>query len=308
MISHLKKSIPTTMAEKRTILVTGCSDGSLGSALALALHHVGWRVFASARNLSKLTAAKDAGIECVQMDVGSDESISAAVEQVKQLTGGSLDGLVNNAGGGYMTPIIHVDIAKAHDLFELNVFSIIRVTQGFLPLLLKSDRGAIIANNTSGSGLLGVGTAFHGAYNASKAAAASITENLRIELVPFGIRVINLVTGAVKSTFHTNAIDCELPPDSIYNVAKDVVEQTMAGNMTGMKAADPNTWAKQVAADISQRNPPHAVYRGGMAGTARLGTLLPTGTLDGTMKKMAGVDVLERRIKEKGGLKKIREQ
>ncbi|KAH7131059.1 hypothetical protein EDB81DRAFT_950456 [Dactylonectria macrodidyma] len=296
------------MAGKRTILVTGCSDGSLGSALALALHQAGWRVFASARNLSKLTAAKAAGIECVKMDVGSDESISAAVDQVKQLTGGSLDGLVNNAGGGYMTPIIHVDIAQAHELFELNVFSIIRVTRTFLPLLLKSDRGAIIANNTSGSGLLGAGTPFHGAYNASKAAASSITENLRIELAPFGIRVINLVTGAVKSTFHANATHCELPSNSIYNMAKNAIEQTMAGNMPGMKHVDATTWAKQVAADISQRNPPHGVYRGGMAGSGRLVTLLPTGTMDGTFKKMSGIDVLERRLKEQGGLNKIREQ
>lgn len=295
------------MAGKRTILVTGCSDGSLGSALALALHQVGWRVFASARNLSKLSAVTAAGIECVQMDVGSDESVSAAVEQVKQLTGGSLDGLINNAGGGYSTPVIHIDIDRIHELFELNVFSIIRATRAFLPLLLKSDRGAMVVNNTSGSGLLGAGMPFQGAYNASKAAASSITEALRTELAPFGIRVINLVTGAVKSTFFKNTPDCELPAGSIYNLAKEAIEGPMSGIQPDMKHIDSATWAKQVAGDISQRNPPHLVFRGSLAGTARLVTLLPTGTMDGTFKKMAGITVLERKIREQGGLEKLQQ-
>ncbi|KAF7558285.1 hypothetical protein G7Z17_g60 [Cylindrodendrum hubeiense] len=294
------------MSGKRTILVTGCSDGSLGSALSLALHQAGWRVFASARNLSKLTVVKAAGIECVQMDVGSNESISAAVEQVKQLTGGSLDGLLNNAGGGYSAPIIHIDIDKAHDLFELNVFSIIRVTRLFLPLLLKSDQGAIIANNTSGSALLGAGTPFQGAYNASKAAAASITDNLRVELAPFGIRVINLITGAIKSTFFNNTPDSTLPADSIYNLAKEAIEPSMAGVQPDMNHSDSATWARQVVSDISQRNPPHLVYRGSKAGTARLVSLLPIGTADGTFKKMTGIDVLERKIKEQGVLDELK--
>ncbi|KAM5349539.1 hypothetical protein ACJ41O_006044 [Fusarium nematophilum] len=294
------------MATKRTILVTGCSDGSLGSALVLALHDRGWRVFASARNTSKLTAAKSAGIECVQLDVGSEESISAAVEQVKQLTGGSLDGLVNNAGAGYSAPIVHVDIDKAHDLFELNVFSLVRTTRAFLPLLLKSDRGPIVVNNTSAAGLLGCGIPFQGAYAASKAAATSLTEALRVELAPFGIRVINLLTGVVTSTFFDNAVHPELPSGSIYNPAKEAIEATMGGDQLGTTKGDAATWARQVAGDISKRKPPHLVFRGPMAGLARMVTLLPTGLMDGTLKELSGIDVLERKIQEQGGLDKFK--
>lgn len=291
---------------KRTILVTGCSDGGLGSALALALHHRGWRVFATARNVSKLAAARSAGIECLQMDVGSDESISACVDEVKKLTGGSLNALVNNAGKGYSMPLIHMDIDEAHDLFDLNVFSIIRVTRGFLPLLLKSHGGALVANNTSGMGLLGAAIPFMGPYSASKAAATNLTDGLRLELAPFGIRVVNMLTGAVKSEFAENSTAPGLPLDSMYNLAKDAIEGPMKGvQQSSIDKCDAATWARQVAGDLSQQKPPYLISRGTKAGSARLATLLPIGTLDGMLKGMSGIDVLEKRIREKGGISKL---
>lgn len=286
------------MSQQKTILVTGCSDGSLGSALALALKSQGWRVFASGRNLSKLKVVQDADIECVQMDVTSNDSIAKAAEEVKTLTGGSLDALVNNAGTGYSMPILHVDIDKSRELFDLNVYSIIRVSQIFVPLLLKSSHGPMLINNTSASGLLGVGVPFQGAYAASKAAANSITESLRLELDPFGIRVINLLTGGVKSTFFANSSDEELPKDSIYSIAKEAIESSMAGNEPGIVKADPTTWAKLVASDLSQRKVPYLVSRGGSAGSARYLTLFPTGTFDSVIKQAGGIDVLERKLKE----------
>jgi NAD(P)-dependent dehydrogenase (short-subunit alcohol dehydrogenase family) len=294
------------MLAQRTILVTGCSDGSLGSALALALQNAGWRVIASARNLSKLTAMKAAGIECVQIDVVSEGSIAAGVEEVKKLTSGSLDGLVNNAGAAYSTPIIHIEADKVHDLFELNVFSIAKVTRAFLPLLLKSDQ-AIVVNNTSAVGLLGAAVPFQGAYSASKAAATSLTESLRVELSPFGIRVINLLTGGVQSTFFNNRPDSELPANSIYNVAKEAIESPMAGDQPGLERIDAKSWAKQVAKDLSQPKPPYLVYRGAKAGTARIVSHLPIGIADGILKKMSGIDVLEQKIQDMGGLKKFKE-
>lgn len=286
------------MAGKKTILVTGCSDGSLGSDLALALHAAGWRVFASARNPSKLSAAEAANIECIQMDVGSEESIAASIEHVKKLTGGSLDALVNNAGSGYSMPIVDLDIDKMREVFDLNVISIVRVTRAFLPLLLKSERDPLVINNTSGSALLGCGIPFQGGYAASKAAAASLTESLRVELSPFGIRVINLLTGGVQSTFYQNSNDAKLPANSIYNLAKEAIERPMNGDQPGMNKITAKVWAKQVAKDLTQRTPPYLIYRGTMAGTARLLSHLPVGVADGLAKKMAGIDVLEQKIRE----------
>ncbi|KAH8664653.1 hypothetical protein BX600DRAFT_481626 [Xylariales sp. PMI_506] len=295
------------MSTPKTILVTGCSDNSLGSALAIALHNKGWRVFASARNPEKLTVVKEAGIECVIMDVASEESISAAVKEVEQKTGGSLDGLLNNAGGGYSMPIIHIELNKLRDLFDINVYSLITVTRACLPLLLKSKRNPLIANNTSASGLFGCGVPFQYGYSATKAAATALTEGMRIELAPFGIRVVNIVTGGAKSAFFDNANDAELPEDSIYNIAKEVIEAPMNGNQPGMSKMDATTYAERVAKDLSQSKPPFMMYRGTMASTARLGSMLPIGAMDGLVKKMSGIDELEKKIRAQGGLDSIRD-
>ena len=86
---------------KRSILITGCSDGGLGAALALEMHRSGrWRVLASARSVKKMASLATAGIETLSLDVLSEESLRAAVTHVSELLGGSLDGVLLNAGGG----------------------------------------------------------------------------------------------------------------------------------------------------------------------------------------------------------------
>ncbi|KAK3943814.1 putative IBR finger domain protein [Diplogelasinospora grovesii] len=293
------------MASKRTILITGCSDGSLGSALALALHKAGWRVFASGRNLSKLSKAQGAGIETVQLDTLADDSIASCVSQIQELTGGSLDALLNNAGGGYSMPVMDLDISKARELFDLNFFSLISVTRAFLPLLMKSTYGGMVVNNTACSSQIAGATPFSGAYNASKAAAANLTEVMRLELQPFGIKVINLMTGAVRSTFHNNAPTATLPPTSLYNIAKEAVEKAMSG-ADAANGADPDQWAQQVVKELGKRNPPYWVWRGKFATLVRILSHLPIGFMDGTMKSMVGLDVVEKKVQEQGGPSKIK--
>jgi 1-acylglycerone phosphate reductase len=285
------------MTSKRTILITGCSDGSLGDAMVQAFHKAGWRVFASARNTAKLGHAKAAGVEIVQLDTLSDESIASSVAHVSRLTGGSLDALVNNAGGGYSMPLLDLDINKARELFDLNVWSVLSVTRAYMPLLLKSTRGGIVVNNTSCSALTSGALPFAGAYNASKAATLQLTENLRLELAPFGIKVINLMTGSVKSTFHADATET-LPPDSMYNIAKEAVERTMSGADAQTDSTDPVKYAEAFASQLGKPNPPHWIFKGKFSTIARLAVLLPIGTTDGTVKKMSGIDVLERNIKQ----------
>ncbi|KAH8880854.1 NAD(P)-binding protein [Thozetella sp. PMI_491] len=294
------------MPSKRTVLITGCSDGSLGSALALAFHKAGWRVFASARNMAKLKNAVAAGIETVQLDVGSDESVAAAVAQVKELTGGSLDTLVNNAGAGYCLPLLDIDLEEARNLFDLNVFSLLRVTRAFFPLLVKSKHGGLVVNNTSGFGFLTTATPFYGVYCASKAAAASFTEVLRLELEPFGIRVVNLVTGSVKSTFFDNAPKATLPPTSLYNAGKERIERAMSSEEQEKIGSDPTKWAESVVRDLNGSKPPHLLFRGKNANLSRLVSILPVGLLDSVMKQMSGLDVFEKNFKDHGGLEAIK--
>ena len=86
--------------ERKTVLITGCSDGGLGAALATAYHKAGYRVFATARTPSKMVTLKASGIETLSLDVLSESSLSACVSEVQKLTGGSLNVLLNNAGAG----------------------------------------------------------------------------------------------------------------------------------------------------------------------------------------------------------------
>ncbi|KAK6839641.1 amidase signature domain-containing protein [Apiospora arundinis] len=294
------------MPPQRTVLITGCSDHSLGAALALAFHKTGgWRVIASARNPAKLKQVADAGITTVQLDITSEESIAASVAVVEKLTSdGSLDALVNNAGAAYSLPLLDIDLDKARALFDLNVFAILRVTRAFMPLLMKSSKtgsgGGLLVNNTSAASQPAGAFPFQGAYNASKAAAASLTEGLRLELAPFGIRVVNLVTGGVKSGFFDNAPTATLPRDSLYNVAKEAIETVMAGEDMAAQGQEASVWADAVVRDLSCARPAHWVWRGRHATEVRLASLLPVGTLDGVIKKMSKLDVLEQKIKEKG--------
>ncbi|KAK0624086.1 hypothetical protein B0T14DRAFT_192947 [Immersiella caudata] len=293
---------------KRTILITGCSDGGLGAGLALAFHKAGsWRVFASARNLSKLKEVTSAGIETLQLDTLSDESIAAAVATVSSLTGGVLDVLLNNAGTGYSMPVLDLDVEKGKKLFDLNVWSVITVTRAFLPLLFKSTHsfGGLIANNTSISSIPGGGLPFQTTYSASKAAATQFTEGLRLELEPFGIKVVNMLTGSVKSGFYDNAGFEKIPENSLYQFAADAIEPPMNGSRHAVDAEDRDAWAAGVVASLGKKNPSYWLYSGKFSSLVRFASLLPTGTFDFMMKPMVGLDVLEKRLKEHGGAKAV---
>ena len=301
-----------TTSPKRTILITGCSDGGLGAALAIAFHNAGWRVLATARNPSKLAQVTAAGLETILLDTQSDASIAAAVDQTAKLTGGSLDVLLNNAGAGYSMPLMDLDLAKARNLFDLNVFSLIAVTRAFLPLLLTStwrqshgakagERG-IVVNNTSGVALPAGTTPFSGAYNASKAAAASVTETMRLELAPFGVRAINLVTGGVESLFHENFEDgVRLPDDSMFarisDKVRDKVEWAIRGAGGNEGKMGQGEYAAGVVREVGARNPPHWIWRGKWVGMVRLFNLLPVGFGDSLVKGIMGLDLVEAEIK-----------
>ncbi|KAF6230433.1 hypothetical protein HO133_004776 [Letharia lupina] len=264
-------------SSKRTVLITGCSDGGLGAALAIAFHEAGLHVFATARNPSKMTQVASLGIETLTLDVQSDSSIADCVRKLSDL-----DILVNNAGAAYSMPASDLSIPKAKDIFDLNVWSYLAMTQAFLPLLLKS-KGMIST------------------YNASKAAMAMFSDSQRLELAPFGITVVDLKTGAVASNLIKNqkeATQASLPKGSIYEPAKEAVERTMRGDAFEDAGMPAQQWAGLVVQDLSRKRPPPNVWRGAKAGLAWVGTVLPFGMLDGMMKKMTGIDVVEQMVRK----------
>ncbi|KAK4939580.1 NADPH-dependent 1-acyl dihydroxyacetone phosphate reductase [Elasticomyces elasticus] len=259
----------------RTILITGCSDGGLGAALATAFQQRGDRVFATARNPAKMPSLKAAGMETLALDVLSDDSIKACVAQVSSLTGGSLDMLINNAGAGYSMPLMDADIEEIDKLFRLNILAVIRTTQLFLPLLRAAEHGAMVVNQTSVVTVLNM--PWQASYGASKAGLASITATLRLELEPFNIKVVDLRTGAVKSMLFENMrkrYETELPKDSIYKPIEGKISEVIAGDFS-MELMEPNTWATRVVGDLSKQSPPLQIWRGVSATQAWLASFFP---------------------------------
>ncbi|KAJ5884890.1 Short-chain dehydrogenase/reductase SDR [Penicillium taxi] len=277
----------------RTVLITGCSDGGLGASLALAFHAVGLKVYATARNSSKLGQVSAAGIETLVLDVLSSESIKNAVMKIP-----NLDILVNNAGAEYLMPVTDVDIAEAKRLFDLNVWSYIEVTQAFLPLLLKSPHGALIVNQSSAASVTVL--PFQGVYTASKAAIAMLSDTLRLELSVMGITVVDLKTGMVCSNLIKNQVEAKpaiLPATSIYYPAREIVEKTMNQDGPAEYGMPNMQWATAVVGDLLKKKPPPLIWRGEQAWLARLICLLPLGIFDGMLKKMGGLDIVEKIMK-----------
>lgn len=277
---------------KRTVLITGCSDGGMGAALALAFHKAGFNVIATARNPNKMAKLKSAGVEIMALDVLSDASIAEAVSRVS-----SLDILVNNAGTAYSMPITDMSLDEGRKVFEINVWAQLNVTRAFLPLLLRSK--GIIVNQTSVVSTMAV--PFQSAYNASKAAMAIFSDSLRLELEPFGVTVVELKTGAVKTNMIKNQKEntpISLPADSIYSPAKEAVESAMRNEKMGDMGTPPDRWAAEVVGDLTKKKIPAMIWRGYNAKAGRLGTIFPHGMMDSTLKKMTGLDVLEQKLKK----------
>lgn len=277
---------------KQTVLITGCSDGGLGAGLALAFHNAGLHVYATARNPTKMTNLEALGIQILTLDVLSDESISACVKKIPQL-----DILVNNAGAAYSMPFSDLNISEAKKLFDLNVWSYLAVTQAFLPLLLESK--GMIVNHTSSGSLLTI--PFQSAYNASKSAMARFSDTQRLELEPFGVKVIDLKTAAVKSNIINNQMEAKkpaLPKDSIYQPGKGKIEKWLRGDETLNDGMSAEEWGRLVVHDLLKKKPSPVIWKGNQSFAAWMASIAPLGMFDSFVKKMTGLDVLEQQLKK----------
>ncbi|RKF62625.1 NADPH-dependent 1-acyldihydroxyacetone phosphate reductase [Golovinomyces cichoracearum] len=200
---------------KKTVLITGCSPGGIGHALALEFYSQGLHVIATARAKEVLADLEELGLSTLELDVNSPTSIQAALSSVREISDGRLDILVNNAGRLYVVPGAEVDLYEARQTFETNFFAVISMTQAFLPLLLESK--GLILNIGSVSAIIPL--AFGSIYNASKAALHAYSQTLRLELEPFKVKVMVVITGGVKSRIGNNT--SILSPNSLYLEIQD---------------------------------------------------------------------------------------
>jgi NAD(P)-dependent dehydrogenase (short-subunit alcohol dehydrogenase family) len=183
---------------KKSVVITGASSG-IGDASVLRLLRAGWRVFATVRkkkDAERLQSENLAGLTSIIMDVQDRPSIASAAEQVAaRLDGAGLDGLVNVAGIGMARPLEYATDEDLREIFDINVFGQIAVTQAFLPLIRRA-RGRIVNITSVGAH---IAIPFGGLLNASKGAFSLLSDTLRLELHPFGIHVCDVSPGAIKT-------------------------------------------------------------------------------------------------------------
>jgi 1-acylglycerone phosphate reductase len=133
------------MSVKKSVLITGCSDGGIGSALAIIFQARGFHVFATARNISKMSALTELpNVTLLSLDITQAAHITSAVEVVERETGGALDILINNAGENHYMPVVDIEIAEAKRIFDTNFWGALTVIQSFAPLVIKA-KGSIVS-------------------------------------------------------------------------------------------------------------------------------------------------------------------
>jgi len=178
-----------------TAVVTGASSG-IGAATARRLVSEGYDVWAAARRRDRLDALRDElgdALRPVRLDVTSAESVAALAAEV----GGSLNVLVNNAGGAFgMETVAEADPADWRAMFEVNVIGALQVTQALLPALVASGQGHIVVMGSTAGRIVYEGG---GGYTAAKHGATALAETLRLELLGQPVRVTEIAPGMVRT-------------------------------------------------------------------------------------------------------------
>ena len=182
-------------------LVTGCSSG-IGRGVALTLHAAGYSVYATARRPEVLNDLADAGMSTLALDVTDEASMAAAVARVVA-DHGAVGVLVNNAGYALQGTIEEADLAEVRRQFETNVFGLVRLTQLVLPGMRAQGWGRVVNIGSMGGRFTFPGGGF---YHASKHAVEAVSDALRLEVAPFGVRVSLVQPGPVQSSFGDTAV------------------------------------------------------------------------------------------------------
>ncbi len=273
-----------------TILITGATAG-IGRHAALYFAGRGYRVIASGRNEKALEAlrAEASGLETVRLDVTDSASIAEAAAQIDRLTAGQgVDVLINNAGyglGGAMAEITDEDLRAQ---FETNVFGLMAVTRAFLPAMRRRGSGRILNVSSVGGR---VTFPLFGAYHGTKYAVEAMSDALRMELRPFGIKVVLIEPGPIKTEFSQRSFDLVSrydKPGSPYAPVYAKAGQIKA--MADKQSVSPEKVARVMERAIRRRSP-RARYVAPFSSSLMLGVLsrLPTGFRDWLMTKILGL-------------------
>ncbi len=255
----------------KTVLITGASSG-IGRATALYLAEKGYSVIGTSRSLERLAglcqeaSRKGLAVRAMELDINSDEAVAAVMPGLLEQVG-AIDVLVNNAGYSLWGPVEGLSMEQLKAQFEANFFSAVRMIKAVLPGML-AQRGGTIINVSSVLGRLG--TPFNGAYAASKFALEGLSESLRTELWPFGVRVVVLEPGLFRTEIQRNQVSGERARSSELPYYPYIQRYDARHARFHRRAGDPIHVAKAVHRIIRSRRP---AFRYPVGIEARLGIL-----------------------------------
>jgi len=244
----------------RSVLITGASTG-IGEACARHLAAREWQVFAGVRKVDdgERLRASSPRIEPLTLDVTSASDLTAAVELVRERTGGTLDGLVNNAGVAVGGPIEYVTADEWRHQFEVNVIGPVELTRACLPLLRAArPAGRVVMIGSIGGRMA---SPLLGPYSASKHAMEAIAETLRHELRGDGIKVALIEPGAIRTPMWekgrqtADELEHRLPPEALDRYRKTIDGVRKSIDMQERNAVPPEKVAAAVERALGSKHP-----------------------------------------------------
>ncbi|EPX70784.1 1-acyldihydroxyacetone phosphate reductase [Schizosaccharomyces octosporus yFS286] len=250
------------MKDTEYVLITGCSEGGIGNALAVEFHKQGFKVIAASRRIETMANLAEMGIRTIVLDVSDTTSVSEAEKVVRSETGGKLHYLINNAGVSMIKAAVDLEIPKVHKLMEVNLYGPMRMNTAFQEQLIRAKGTIVHINSALSYGPM----VFSSAYSASKAALLSYANTLRIELAPFGVQVTSVITGLISTSIFekdgASLNESTFPENSIYYPYKD--QLLSADNPADAATVSPQQYAEDVYQKLVRKRHWYQLFRRGV--------------------------------------------
>jgi len=244
---------------KKVALITGASSG-IGESAAELLQNAGFKVYGAARRVDKMKDLEAKGISTIELDITKDESIEKCVNTILEKEG-SIDVLVNNAGYGSYGAVEDVPMEEARRQFDVNIFGLARLTQLILPKMRENNFGKIVNISSMGGKVY---TPFGAWYHATKHALEGWSDCLRLEVKPFGIDVVVVEPGGIKTPWGTIAAD-NLKKTSGSGAYAEQANKTAEGTAkmyTSNQLTKPEAIGKVILKAVTARKPKRRYVKG----------------------------------------------
>ncbi|PRY57091.1 short-subunit dehydrogenase [Knoellia remsis] len=268
----------------KVAIVTGASSG-IGAATARRLARGGFTVYGAARRADRLAELESDGVRALPLDLTDDASIVAAVDRVLA-DEGRIDVLVNNAGYGSYGAVEDVPMDEARRQFEVNVFGLARIAQLVMPTMRAQGSGRIV-NITSMGGRFA--TAFGGWYHATKFAVEGLSDSMRQELAPFGVDVVVVEPGAIRTEWTGIAAQSAVDQSGEGAYAKRAKRLSRSFGGGESLGSDPDVVARTIERAVTAKKPRtrYAVGRGAKPAIAA-SKVLPDRAFDAILGRALG--------------------